>query len=343
MHQERRNTTLLVEPDAGGRLSGGYLYNRQMAEHGAWDLLSVSGCDLESALQHVQHPLVLADSIWLTPEHAPHFLRLQTRGHRVGVLLHSLPSMIAAAESGQGPRTEASQFERETLSALGLVGVLGPYFPRVLGALSLTMVTLVPGVHAAWRLAPRGPRTPRHVISVGAVTPRKGFLDLATVFSQLGREAPEVSWTWSVVGSVDVDPAYAQRVQACVAPEVAQGQVRFLGQLPTEQVRDAVQASDVLVMPSYDENHPLVLLEATAASVPCVAYPAGAAAELLGHGAAGTLVPIGDTAQLGSTLRTLLTNDATWERLTHGAWSIQAAVPDWAEAARRARSALSKL
>jgi len=66
--------TILVQPGARGRISGGYLYNAKMGAHGAWDLLDADLEDLPARLDNVEHGLVLADSIWLTEERILPFL-----------------------------------------------------------------------------------------------------------------------------------------------------------------------------------------------------------------------------------------------------------------------------
>lgn len=58
--------------------------------------------------------------------------------------------------------------------------------------------------------------------------------------------------------------------------------VRFLGALPTgEPVRAAMQAHDMLVLPSRGEGLPRVVIEAMAVGIPCVATDVGGTAELL--------------------------------------------------------------
>src|SRR5688500_5451372 len=114
--------SLLVQPAAGERLSGGYLYNGQMAAHGAWEIRGLAAGQLEQGLSGGDHDLVIADSIWLAEEStiAP-FLALRARGIRLAVMLHSFPSMIAAAEDGRGIRSHPTPFELQTLETLGLV------------------------------------------------------------------------------------------------------------------------------------------------------------------------------------------------------------------------------
>jgi glycosyltransferase involved in cell wall biosynthesis len=63
---------------------------------------------------------------------------------------------------------------------------------------------------------------------------------------------------------------------------------------------------DVLVLPSYTEGLPNVVLEACAARVPVVATAVGGTPEVVEHGVNGLLVPAGDADALVSALRDLL-------------------------------------
>jgi glycosyltransferase involved in cell wall biosynthesis len=335
---------LLVQPAAGERLSGGYLYNAQMAAHGAWTIRSLAADQLEQGLRDSDQEsdsdsdnvgdLVIADSIWLREETIAPFLALQARGIRLAVMMHSFPSMIAAAEDGQSVRSHPTAFELDTLEQVGLVVTPGPHYAEMLRGRRVRVAICEPGVADAWRTPPRPRRGPCALISVGAVTPRKGFRD---VLEALLQTPPRMDFRWSVVGSQEADPGYAGSV-AELARQVKG--VSLLGQKDPDEVRRLVVASDVLVMPSYDENHPLVLLEAMAASVPAVGYQAGAAAHMLGHGARGLLGPIGDRATLAGNLARLIDDEAERQRLAEACWEHQRQLPGWAAAAANARRML---
>src|SRR2546421_2690644 len=143
--------TILVQP-ARGRISGGYLYNAKMGAHGAWDLLDADLEDLPARLDNVEHGLVLADSIWLTEERILPFLGLRKRGRSVGVMLHSFPSMIEAAESGRGAAGAPSASELEALERLGLAIVPGPHYASMLAATSIEVHAFEPGIDDEWRV-----------------------------------------------------------------------------------------------------------------------------------------------------------------------------------------------
>jgi len=325
---------LLIQPASGGRISGGYLYNARMAEQGLWQLRDFAPERLpELASSPTECPLLM-DSIWLTPEHAAPFLDLARRGQRVGVMLHSFPSLIGAAESGQSAPGAPSAFELETLARLGVVVVPGHHYAAHVAGAGARLVLAEPGLDEGWRAAPRARQGACRLVSVGAVTPRKGFLDVAEFLRR--RQARD--YVWRVLGSLEVDRDYARRVRQATASLPG---VQLLGQQPPGEVQRQVCSSDLLLMPSYDENQPLVLLEAMAASVPSIAYAAGAARQMLEHEREGLIAPLGDQQRLGAYLERLLDDEPRRQALAAACWRRQEQLPSWPEAAARARRALA--
>ncbi len=304
-----------------------------MAEQGLWLLRNLQPRQLgELAIESADQP-VLMDSIWLTPEHAAPFLELARSGQRVGVMLHSFPSFIRAAEAGEAAPSAPSSFELELIARLGVVVVPGTHYAHWLGG--ARVIVAEPGLDAGWRAAPRPRWGPCRLVSVGAVTPRKGFLDVAELLLRRGRSD---DFVWRVLGSLDVDRAYAERVRACVARLPG---VELLGQLEPREVQRQVRAADVLLMPSYDENQPLVLLEAMAASVPAIAYAAGATRQMLEHDREGWITSIGDREQFAAYLERLLGDEPSRQRLAQACWERQQQLPSWSETAARTRAALA--
>jgi glycosyltransferase involved in cell wall biosynthesis len=319
----------LVQPDPGGRISGGYRYNAEMAAHGAWDLCAVEQDQLEAVVPALEADLVIADSIWLTEATVAPFLR-----RPAAFLIHAFPSLVRSAERGE-PATVPSPVELAALEAIGRVVLPGPHHAAALRGHAVEVVVCQPGVAHGWRAPPRRRNGPCALVSVGAVTPLKGFADVLDALEPLAGQ-----FRWTVVGSLDVDPGYARRFleRARRLPGVT-----VLGQRPPDEVQTLVTAADLLVMPSYTENHPLVLLEAMAASVPVVAYAAGGIPALLTHGTEGLLAPVGDGAALAAHLRRLIGDEAERWSMAQACWRRQAALPSWADAARAARQALERL
>ena len=82
-------------------------------------------------------------------------------------------------------------------------------------------------------------------------------------------------------------------------------QVRYFGSQPNERIPVFMAALDVLVLPSYSEGLPTVLVEAGAVGVPVVAAAVGGVPELLADGR-GMLIPPGSVDALVDAIRKVL-------------------------------------
>lgn len=80
--------------------------------------------------------------------------------------------------------------------------------------------------------------------------------------------------------------------------------VHYLG--VQENVKELLAASSVLVLPSYSESHPLVILEAMAAGVPVIATNVGGIPEIISHEKNGLLIPLDDPNSLAREIARLL-------------------------------------
>jgi glycosyltransferase involved in cell wall biosynthesis len=82
--------------------------------------------------------------------------------------------------------------------------------------------------------------------------------------------------------------------------------VEFIGHV--EEVRPYYEAADIFVLSSSKEGLPLVLSEAMAYGLPCVATDVGGNAEIIAHGETGLIVEPGNPAKLASAILYLLNN-----------------------------------
>lgn len=83
--------------------------------------------------------------------------------------------------------------------------------------------------------------------------------------------------------------------------------VVFAGQ--RNDVRDVLNASDLMVLTSDAEACPMVVLEAMSVGLPCVLTEAGAAKELVGNGVTGYVVERGDHMELAERISELARDD----------------------------------
>ena len=89
--------------------------------------------------------------------------------------------------------------------------------------------------------------------------------------------------------------------------------VRFLGQIPREELIRLYPTAKVFVLPSLSENFPMVLLEALAAGCAVVTTDASGCREVVGE--AGITVPPEDPEALAKELETLIADEARIARL----------------------------
>lgn len=106
-----------------------------------------------------------------------------------------------------------------------------------------------------------------------------------------------------------------------------------------EEVRTALGTARVLVLPSYLEAYPTVLLEALACGTPFVATNIGGIPDIAAESGGGILVPTGDAAALGTAIDSLLSDETAWSQRSNSGWhwvnrtcSIEQVLPLWAEA-----------
>jgi glycosyltransferase involved in cell wall biosynthesis len=91
------------------------------------------------------------------------------------------------------------------------------------------------------------------------------------------------------------------------------GQVSFEGNVNQDKLLDLYRESDALVMSSFAEGLPVVLMEAMAMEIPCVAPWVNGIPEIVTHETDGLLVPPGDAEALARAIARLM-DDAELRR-----------------------------
>lgn len=135
----------------------------------------------------------------------------------------------------------------------------------------------------------------RIVTMIAVIREGKGHEVLLDAVPAIRAAAGDV--TFLIVGDGELAPAIGVRAAAL-------GGVVLTGY--RDDIATVLRASDVVVLPSFAEALPTVLIEAGAAGVPVVATNVGGAAEIVDHGSTGYLVPPGDSGALASAVARLL-------------------------------------
>ena len=148
------------------------------------------------------------------------------------------------------------------------------------------------------------------ILFIGLLAPVKGLDILLQTVPLLQEEKP----LFLLVG----DGPLRAELQRQVEAENMQGQVSFVGARPTAEIPLWLNAADILVLPSYSEGRPNVVLEAQACGVPVVATRVGGTPELIRDGESGLLVDSGDAGALARAIRRLIDDKDLHRRLGEG-------------------------
>ncbi|WP_434995692.1 GT4 family glycosyltransferase PelF [Arthrobacter sp. Ld5] len=150
------------------------------------------------------------------------------------------------------------------------------------------------------------------LVYIARIVPIKGLLDLLSSMDLLRRHGfPNLHL--DVLGPTEHVPEY---YEACLAKIESLGLHDHVTIHGTVNVRDMLDQFDLLVLPSYNEGQPIVVLEAMAAGIPTVGTDVGGMRQLIGDelhtrdgrtvGACGELVVAGDVQQMADSVRAVI-------------------------------------
>jgi glycosyltransferase involved in cell wall biosynthesis len=329
-----------------GRLTGGYLYHRRMAEaahrHGARiEFISfperpfpLAALDAPAVLRRARasgaRALVL-DSI------AAAFLGPWLVQRRPSVpllaMLHQPPGGI-----DHGPLRTSVQavLDRLAYGAARLIMVASESLLEQLLAdgVSPDRLRVVPpgrDVAAAAAAAPSDLRQGRRAafLCVGNWVKRKGVDRLLEAFARLPQEAA----TLHLAGDDRAEPRYARRIRARLARPDLRGRVVVHGPLALDRVAALYEAADAFVLPSLKEPYGTVYGEAMAAGLPVVGWRAGNLPYLADHEREGLILAPGDLAGLTGALARLAEDEQLRRGLGQAARQRALSRPTWEQAA----------
>lgn len=147
------------------------------------------------------------------------------------------------------------------------------------------------GVDPARYVRPAPPaRDGLHLVFVGRITPIKGLRVLIAALARALETRPDLHLT--LVGDGE-DRAHLEALARPLGEAV-----HFAGFQSQEGVAEAVGQADALILPSFAEGLPVVLMEALATARPVIATQVAGVGELVEDGVSGLLVPASDEAAL---------------------------------------------
>ena len=131
----------------------------------------------------------------------------------------------------------------------------------------------------------KSPLTSEHIISVGRLSPEKGYLDLLKIYLELKKK--KCKWHLDIVG----DGSERSRLEKFIKENNLENDVTLHGFKNSKEIEKLMQKSSIYVMTSYTESFGIVLLEAMSNGLPCLAFDsAEGAKEVITSGRDGYLI-----------------------------------------------------
>lgn len=189
----------------------------------------------------------------------------------------------------------------------------------------------------ATEFAPGPPRTvflPPHILCVGRLAPEKGQALLLEAVAALNAEGRPVHLR--LVG----DGPDRKWLESRAAELGIASNVEFAGWVDQARLMALYAETDLFVMPSLAEGIPMVLMEAMAMQIPCVAPRITGIPELIEHGVDGMLFAVGDVEDLKQKIRDLLESPELWAQIGRQARARVARDYDMARNTERFATAL---
>ena len=144
------------------------------------------------------------------------------------------------------------------------------------------------------------PQQPRSLLFVGLIEERKGIFDILSVLQQIHEP-----YRFMICGDLQNDQT-RERFAELVKP--LGEKVEFLGFVSGEIKKNTYRDADVLLLPSYGEGLPMVVLEALEAGCGVITTDVGAIPEILPP-ESGVIIKPGDLPALEQAIRDYLAMD----------------------------------
>lgn len=177
---------------------------------------------------------------------------------------------------------------------------------------------------------------PLQVLFLGNVISRKGLHILLDALNGI----PTDTWRLSVVGSLELDSAYAKRILHRVRRNGLDAAVKFFGALDENELKQVFETSQILVMPSSYEGFGIAYLEGMGFGLPAIASTAGGAAEIITPMENGFLIPPNDPIRLREYLSEIIADREQLTKMSLAAFERYRCHPTWEDTSNRTRNFL---
>ena len=155
----------------------------------------------------------------------------------------------------------------------------------------------------------RNDANPISLLFLGTLTERKGVSDLLNALAKLASNHPP--WHLVMAGGGDI-----QRYRGLANELGVIKKITFAGWVDQSRANALVRASDLLILPSYEEGLPLVILEALGSGTPVLCTAVGAIPEVLADGDTAIFSRPGDVDHLALKISETICNPMVRQALS---------------------------
>jgi glycosyltransferase involved in cell wall biosynthesis len=177
-----------------------------------------------------------------------------------------------------------------------------------------------------------------HLLSVGAVVPRKGFDVLIAALATLA----ELPWRLTIAGDLTRDPKEAAKLRSMLLQHRLAGRIEMPGAVSPAQLAQLYDNADLFVLASRFEGYGMAYAEALSHGLPVIGTTAGAIPDTVPQ-AAGLLVQAGDATALAGALRSAISDAGLRQRLSDAAFAAARTLPTWKQSGAIFAATLEKL
>ena len=155
---------------------------------------------------------------------------------------------------------------------------------------------------------PAKDKSGKSLLFVGRLEKYKGIQDVVGMMPSLLASEPDVRLT--IVGG---DSGFRQELEGLSKRLGVSDNIVFTGEVSSEDLLEKYREADIFVLPSRMEGFGIVLLEAMASGLPCVAYSIPSVRTLIEHGKTGLLAE--NEKEFFESILCLLKNDCIRSRI----------------------------
>jgi len=155
---------------------------------------------------------------------------------------------------------------------------------------------------------------------IGTLLPEKGIDLLVKAFKQLKNKNAALHIYGKNSGYAGYEDFFTRLKEAASDDK----RIQFMGIIKNEMVYEAYSCNDILIFPSiWNENSPLVILEALASGTPVIASRIGGIPEFIQHGINGLLFEPGNAEELQQALSKFFDDPILLPRLQEGIGKVK--------------------